>query len=311
MKNIHILPTHKPSKLVKRNLGLIRVADNFTKSDLDFILAEFVNIYITSDEEIKEGDWFLTPTNDLRCANIEWRITISQFIPKTDFKKIILTDNQDLIKDGIQAIDDEFLEWFVKNSSCEVVEVQKWFDYESNPNTSYKIIIPKEGPKLTSTIDKDELGIPKGNLTGLIGVNKQETQQVIDEDFAGGLDMGQIIPKEELSTKLHKGEVVDESYPKEFKQETLEEFINSQPYYGSCTTEYLEGIEEGAKWQQENSNINALDFEIAALKSLIQDMDATVKSKYSEEEVMDMFHNLSTHLPLHYEFLVKEQFKKK
>ena len=35
------------------------------------------------------------------------------------------------------------------------------------------------------------------------------------------------------------------------KQETLEEFINSQPYYGSCTTEYLEGIEEGAKWQQE------------------------------------------------------------
>ena len=32
---------------------------------------------------------------------------------------------------------------------------------------------------------------------------------------------------------------------------------------------------------------------------------------YSEEEVMDMFHNLSMHLPLHYEFLVKEQFKKK
>ena len=41
----------------------------------------------------------------------------------------------------------------------------------------------------------------------------------------------------------------------------------------------------GAKWQQERS--------------------------YSEEEVMDMFHNLSMHLPLHYEFLVKEQFKKK
>ena len=37
------------------------------------------------------------------------------------------------------------------------------------------------------------------------------------------------------------------------QQETLEEFINSQPYYGSCTTEYLEGIEEGAKWQQERS----------------------------------------------------------
>jgi len=32
---------------------------------------------------------------------------------------------------------------------------------------------------------------------------------------------------------------------------------------------------------------------------------------YSEEEVMGMFHKLSMHLPLHYEFLVKEQFKKK
>ena len=35
------------------------------------------------------------------------------------------------------------------------------------------------------------------------------------------------------------------------------------------------------------------------------------KRMYSEEEVMDMFHNFSMHLPLHYEFLVKEQFKKK
>jgi hypothetical protein len=36
-----------------------------------------------------------------------------------------------------------------------------------------------------------------------------------------------------------------------FKQETLEEFIKSQPYYGYCTTDYKEGIEVGAKWQAE------------------------------------------------------------
>ena len=35
------------------------------------------------------------------------------------------------------------------------------------------------------------------------------------------------------------------------EKETLEEFIESQPYYGTCTTEYKEGIEVGAKWQQE------------------------------------------------------------
>jgi hypothetical protein len=35
------------------------------------------------------------------------------------------------------------------------------------------------------------------------------------------------------------------------------------------------------------------------------------KNKYSEKEVMDMFDKFSMHLPLHYEFLVKEQFKNK
>jgi hypothetical protein len=37
------------------------------------------------------------------------------------YKKIILTTDQDLIKDGVQAIDDEFLEWFVSNPSCEYI----------------------------------------------------------------------------------------------------------------------------------------------------------------------------------------------
>ena len=52
-------------------------------------------------------------------------------------------------------------------------------------------------------------------------------------------------------------------------QETLEEFIESQPYYGTCTTEYKEGIEVGAKWQQEQN-----------------------KNKYSEEEVKNIINNL-------------------
>ena len=46
-----------------------------------------------------------------------------------------------------------------------------------------------------------------------------------------------------------------------------------------------------AKWQQENSNVDVLEFEIKALKSLIQDMDATIKSKYSEEEVFKMIND--------------------
>ena len=82
-------------------------------------------------------------------------------------KKIILTTDVDLIKDGVQSIPDDFLEWFVKNSSCEEVEVGKIKNYKGNYFDcfhtqgqcdcglstckqmffTYKIIIPKEEPK--------------------------------------------------------------------------------------------------------------------------------------------------------------------
>ena len=70
-------------------------------------------LFITSDEEIKEGDWGIefTPNNEkiteLFKCNEEQVLNIST---GTDYKykKIILTTDQDLINDGIQAIDDEF-----------------------------------------------------------------------------------------------------------------------------------------------------------------------------------------------------------
>ena len=75
-------------------------------------------LFITNDEEIKEGDWFY----DTYC-NVVSKLTVHGKDNRISaFKKIILTTDQDLIKDGVQSIDDEFLEWFVKNSSCEEVE---------------------------------------------------------------------------------------------------------------------------------------------------------------------------------------------
>ena len=52
---------------------------------------------------------------------------------------------------------------------------------------------------------------------------------------------------------------------------------------------------EGVKWVQENSNVDVLEFEIATLKSLITDMDTTIKSKYSEEEVWNMCNELASY----------------
>ena len=123
MRNIHLIPTDKPSRLYLGNngnfvFGMIQTSiqsrnDDFTNQ----------NIYITSDEEIKEGDWYYD-TKDLESL-----VPIYQRSQNLKFysgcKKIILTTDGDLISNGVQAIDDEFLEWFVKNPSCEKVEVKR------------------------------------------------------------------------------------------------------------------------------------------------------------------------------------------
>jgi len=157
MKNIHVLPTEKPSKL--GYISEIKSYHIFTNGEnpnnIADNLANYRNIYITSDEEIKEGDWVLygeetvmqvksSYDNDMSGEDIWLGDSLNGLATNKDnCKKITLTTDQDLIKDGVQAIDDEFLEWFVKNPSCESVEVKKFFGFAED----YLIIIPKEEPK--------------------------------------------------------------------------------------------------------------------------------------------------------------------
>ena len=179
MKNIHLIPTEKPSRLylVKSNNKLDITSNNPEYTENFGSGTQNQHIYITSDEEIKQGDWcYQVELNDGKvdkCYDITlYHTWTNNGVDKTrKFKKIILTTDQDLIKYGVQAIDDEFLEWFVKNPSYEEVEVKfikdGWCLKEAKEVSFYKTIIPRT------------------------------TQQIIDEDFDGGLTMGQIIPKEE------------------------------------------------------------------------------------------------------------------
>jgi hypothetical protein len=148
MKNIHVLPTEKPSRL-----HLIEDVLMFTNEYKNSVCDSEVNIYITNDEEIKEGDWCVDTYKLKNNHNpiFKWS---NKF--KVEAKKIILTTDQDLIKDSVQAIDDTFLKWFVKNPSCESVEIEntcleiKVCDCAMNENClkpGYKIIIPQEEPK--------------------------------------------------------------------------------------------------------------------------------------------------------------------
>ncbi|CAB4125706.1 hypothetical protein UFOVP54_206 [uncultured Caudovirales phage] len=150
MKNIHIIPTNKPSRLQLQMNGKLHIDNGKT-----IALRSNQNIYITSDEEIKEVDW---------CYNSINNTVYQKKLDKISFAyeyKIILTTDQDLIKDGVQAIDDEFLEWFVAHPSCEEVEVNYGFftpfgrkvdpmgilQNHSQCVWKHKITIPKEEPK--------------------------------------------------------------------------------------------------------------------------------------------------------------------
>jgi hypothetical protein len=134
MKNVHVLPTDKPSRLHFDDKLFLSTSIQISKNINSIV--EGRNIYITNDEEIKVGDWVITPTNDI----IQWA---KVFQP--DGKKIILTTDGDLINDGVQPIDDEFLEWFVKNPNSEKVEIENGWGLEIDIETPYyKIIIPKE-----------------------------------------------------------------------------------------------------------------------------------------------------------------------
>ena len=140
MKNIHILPTDKETRLYLSNYGKELNLASHPKT----LYSTGQNIYITSDEDIKDGDWYY----DLDLNELHQYIH-SIGVTFNTLKKIILTTDQNLIKDDVQAIDDEFLEWFVKNPNCEEIEV----NYDSFEKTGaisvweYEIIIPKEEPK--------------------------------------------------------------------------------------------------------------------------------------------------------------------
>jgi hypothetical protein len=139
MKNIHLIPTDKPSRLYKDDNQVLTLNTHpVLKGIFTNGIGSNQHIYITSEEKPKEGDWFLSKEGIVH-NNFGWNF---------GDKKIVLTTDPDLIKDGVQAIDDEFLEWFVKNPSCERVETQiVEYGFDEVPICKYEIIIPKEEPK--------------------------------------------------------------------------------------------------------------------------------------------------------------------
>lgn len=154
MKNIHLLRTDRESNLYKSKNELFTTKEYFTHSLESQRENNF--IYITNDEIIREGDWCLniknnhyfqatyTDVNNIYAKNLAYKID--------GIIKIILTNDSELIKDGVQEISEEFLKQFVI-SPVDYVEVEEFNAYGVD-NWKYTISFP---PKNIKTEEKSKL----------------------------------------------------------------------------------------------------------------------------------------------------------
>jgi type III secretion system FlhB-like substrate exporter len=218
------------------------------------------HIYITYDEEIK----------DVRLHKGKWHLEKGNILNKfpnyltdlSECKLVIMTTDQDLIKDGVQAIDDEFLEWFVKNPNCEEVKFDSIckctscdssvksscdYTYKCNPQIFYKIIISKEKHKPKTIVE---------NLQEYLKNN----------------------PKEKVLGDWNEFQHLDKEGVKEFlenqKQETLEEAAEKYS---------LELLEAKTIQPHEKTWIKSMFIHIAKWQQ---------ERMYSEEEIINALHSV-------------------
>ena len=251
MKNIHVIPTDKPSRiyLIKSNnkLGITSNNPEFTENFGSGTQNQ--NIYITNDEEIKEGDWMIRGNEQptLVTPNFFWDFGVRYY-------KIILTTDQDLIKEGVQKIDDTFLEWFVKNPSCESVEV------------SYEVLKPfqsEEKGYLIHCPDNEVLEEPK---------------QLTDLEIA--------IKLEEIQREEPKQETIREVV-KRYYEDNIDESNIPREHYEWEIQDFMIGF--AYQWQQEQDKNKYSEEEVLKLWNWLNDGFIIRKSLPTREELIGWF----------------------
>ena len=294
MINIHIFKTDRPTRLHGYAYGEL----GLSKKHLPW--KEGRNIYITSDEEVNRYDYYI---NNNECIQ-------AMLVPVTSkCKKIILTTDQDLIENGVQAIDDEFLEWFVKNPSCEEVEVFQEIHHfgevvdESYPEGffDYKIIIPKEEPKQNKTCILCD-GTGETTFSGTY--NSQRKCDVCNGKGYIGLD---VIKQAKDDLQLIKS-------LQETKQETIQEVELAILFHN--TYEKLApsfGYETRLDTKSFETTTPNGKLMIAVCKEIIKWQKEQDKNKYSEEEVIELLTKrcefLGTSLSPFNELLLKQDLE--
>ncbi len=201
-------------------------------------------ILVDENAEIKEGDWVVF--NELEIVKCTYSkngeflfsepLTSSSNHHFSYFKKIILTTDQDLIKDGVQAIDDEFLEFIVKNPSCERVEVEKICNNCEEINCIHAVC-------------SSQIALKKG-VTYKIIIPKEEPEQF------GKCKCTNALQAENCIRNCGHGEETRQETPEEAAEKACPIFNRSTPFgskYPWTPKKEREAFIKGAKWQQERS----------------------------------------------------------
>jgi hypothetical protein len=170
MKNIFLIPTPKESRLW-RDLDSNKLRfENISKPNSnECTKCSNEYVYITSDSKFVRDEYI---TDGIEVIKATPKLVDAQgLVDRRDWKKIIITTDPELIKDGVHPIGEEFLKWFVENPTCIKVEVVYGLfnpmGRQVDPNDlgqnhskcvwKYKIITTKEEPKLQCKDCNDNL----------------------------------------------------------------------------------------------------------------------------------------------------------
>jgi hypothetical protein len=171
-------------------------------------------VYITSDSKFVRDEYI---TDGIEVIKATPKLVDAQgLVDRREWKKIVMTNDLELIEDGVQQIGDLFFRWFVLNPTCVKVEVV------------YGLFNP-----MGRQVDPNDLGQNHSKCVWKYKIitTKEEQKQPLIDIMRGDEELG----------------IYEEP-----KQETLEE---ASLQYRLSTNNKM-GIEQmafesGAKWQQE------------------------------------------------------------
>lgn len=124
-KNIFLLPTKEASSLYLENLVL--KLSEYNEPNVDYAQNQF--IYITINEKIKVDEWV---TDGIKVMKASLKLVEAQgLINRREWSKIVLTNDKDLIEDGVQAVNNLFLSFYAENQP-DYVKVMESYKQELN-----------------------------------------------------------------------------------------------------------------------------------------------------------------------------------